>query len=725
MSWIDWLIVIIPVSIVYLVGWRSRRYAKGVADFLSAGRLCGRYVISMGDVANALSIIGLVAFVEVNYKSGLAVGYWGAITAPLGLLLSLTGYCLYRFRETKAMSLGQFLEMRYNRPFRIFASALRTVSEILANMIMPAIAARFFIFFFGLPETFSVFGYSFSTFTAVMLVCLTLAISLICMGGTLTLVITDALQGMICYPIMAVFVIFLLTRFSWYGEIVPTLLNRVEGQSFINPFDIHKLRDFNIFMLLLGVFTTIWHRASWIGAGMSGAAKSPHEQKLANILGTFRNYVMSIMYVLIGVSIVTLLNHRGFAPQARAVRMEIAEKVSTELIKDPAVRGRMIDRMEALDTSAESYRDKLSNDLNNDTPWMNAAHETFREEETGLTSGEANQRYQGFRTMYHQLMLAVSMRHLLPPIMMGLFCLMMILAMISTDDTRIFSASLTMTQDVILPLRKKPFTPEQHVRALRLTSIGVGVIFLIGSKYMAQMDYINLFVTLMTMMWMAGCGPVMIFGLYSRFGTTAGAFASLGTGMGLAGINIFLQRNWAARVYPWLEKMGWVERVGAFLEAASKPFHPIVVWKMDAVKFPINSFESYFIAMMITLIVYCVVSWATRKEPFNLDRMLHRGIYNTDGDIKEKTKWTVRNALSKIIGITPAYTRGDKAIAWGVFGYSFLYSFSLMFLGSVIWNTISPWPAHWWGTYMLIGMLIVPGTLAVFFTFLFMIGGVR
>ena len=48
MGLIDWLIVIIPTVLIVGVGIYSRRYIKGVADFLSAGRVAGRYVISIG-----------------------------------------------------------------------------------------------------------------------------------------------------------------------------------------------------------------------------------------------------------------------------------------------------------------------------------------------------------------------------------------------------------------------------------------------------------------------------------------------------------------------------------------------------------------------------------------------------------------------------------------------------------------------------------------------------
>lgn len=65
----------------------------------------------------------------------------------------------------------------------------------------------------------------------------------------------------------------------------------------------------------------------------------------------------------------------------------------------------------------------------------------------------------------------------MPAGMLGLFCLLMILAMISTDDSRIFSATITISQDVILPFIKKELTQKQHIWLLRGVSIAIGVCF--------------------------------------------------------------------------------------------------------------------------------------------------------------------------------------------------------------------------------------------------------
>ncbi|MDD4181215.1 MAG: hypothetical protein PHE87_06270 [Victivallaceae bacterium] len=722
MNLLDWLIVLIPTVFVVGMGLFSRRYIRGVADFLSAGRICGRYVICIGDVANALSIIGLVAFVEVHYKTGFALTFWTNLLLPLGVIIGLTGYCTYRFRETKAMSLGQFLEMRYSRPFRIFASALRSVSEMLANMIMPAIAARFFIYFLDLPHHIIIYGVQLPTFMIIVTVVLILAISIICMGGTLALVITDSIQGMFLYPLLVVFTVFILYKFSWSNEIVPVMLDRAPGESFLNPYDISKLRDFNVFFLVVTIFATVLHRASWIGAGTSSAAKSPHEQKMAGLLGAWRGLLGMIFYVLIAITIITVLNHKNFATQAKSIRVNISNRVVGELVKNPAIKTELLENYKniPIHTHTIGVDEPISEEKSMDTAYLTSTREILQQDEKG------NAIFQQFRTLYHQMMLAETMRSILPTGLLGAFCLLLVLAMISTDDTRIFSAALTVAQDVVLPLKKKPFTPKGHIQMLRIISILVGVFFFVGSFFMAQLDYIQLFVTIMVSMWMGGCGPVMVFGLYSRFGTTAGAWTSLLTGMFLSIGSVLIQRNWADYVYPWMERVNIVEYVGNVLTKVSVPFNPYIVWTMNPVKCPINSYEFYFMTMVITLFLYIVVSWMTCRTPFNLDRMLHRGKYNINGeDAPQQVAWSFRTVVSKLIGITSEYSKGDRFIAWFFFVYSFIYKFIIIFLLVIIWNAFSPWPLEWWGHYFFIVTLIIPGVLAFITVFWFGIGGIK
>ena len=768
MTWYDWLILILPVAFVMGMGFYTRRFVRGVSDFLSAGRLCGRYVICMGDVANSISIIMLVTYIEIHYKTGFSVGFWSSILAPLGILLSLTGFCTYRFRETRAMSLGQFIEMRYSRSLRIYAASLRSLAEMVANMIMPSIAARFFMQLLDLPPVFHVCGLPISTYVALMTFFLSLAVTLICCGGTLALIVADTVQMTFLYPLLLCFVGFVFWRFSVTREIMPVMADRVAGESFINPFDIGKLRDFNLFtMVVVPAYWMVMNRASWYGNGYTTAAKSPHEQKMAGVLGAWRGTAVTMFYLLIACALITFLNHADFASEANAVRRDLVARVADDVLKDDP---QSLAAVRAAVATIEPHVHRigvdppLSQAANPDTAFLEPVHQALLAEARSGGSGAqppsvpgvdgasaidaaglANDRFQQIRTLFHQQSLSATMRRLLPPGLFGMFALLLFLAMLSSDDTRIYSAALTLAQDVVMPLRKKPFTPRGHIRMIRLVSIGVGAFFLAGSYYMKQLDYVQMFNTLAVSIWTSGAGPVMVLGLYTRFGTAAGAWAALGTSTVATALFVLAQRNWADVVYPALAKAGLVESLDRLLRTLSSPFSPYIEWKMDAVKCPVNTIEFAFFLALLTLFLYIAVSKLTCRKAFDLDAMLHRDTLRADKSnsslpleerpvIAAEGRASLRpkaarhssflRLVQRIVGITPDYTRGDRIIAWGVFFYSFVFMFGLCFLGVVLWNTVSPWPIARWSRYFVFLYFIVPAIVSSISTVWFGTGGV-
>ena len=725
MTWIDWCITIIPMAALIWMAFYSRRYARGVVDYLAAGRIAGRYVISVGDLTAGLSVITLVAGCEQNYQTGFAVGFWGAITAPVGVFIALTGYCMYRWRETRCLSMGQFLEMRYgSKFFRVFCATLRTIAEMVTNAIGPAIATNFFIYYLGLPHKIMICGVNLPCYAIIVALCLILALMFILPGGRISLLITDCVQGLLCYPVFVVIVGYIILNFSWTYDIAPVMWNRVPGQSFMNPYDVSELRDFNIFALIVSLCGSVLNRAGWIGNDTSGAAKTPHEQKMAGVLGSWRNGFSWMMILLLAIVVIVFMTSPHFVGKNRfdtnstEIRQELSAKVLEEAIpNDEALRAKIIAKVKEVPSRVtQEYIDSPNSQQKNlDTPYF----DTVRQE-LGDTP-EGRYQFQKFRSLYQQMMMPTVVAKIFPVGMLGLFCLLMVMLLISTDDSRIFNASSTLMQDVILPMFKGHLPQAKHLLYLRLMTIGVAVFFLIVSLFFAQLDYINMFTTIMCSLWLGGAGPIMVFGLYSRFGNLTGAWCAIifGSGTSLAGL--ILQRTWALNVYPFLEKMGWVEGLNNFLVTVSSPFNPWIEWSMDPVKFPINSFEIYFISMILSVGGYVIGSYLTYK-PYDLDKLLHRGKY-ADGPEPVKEKWTLRNIFSKIIGITPEYTRGDKIIAYSVFFYSVVYSVGIIFFGIVIWNAIWPWPHSWWTVKFFITTLLIPGIVGVISTIWFMIGG--
>ena len=194
MSWIDWIIVFIPLLVVIFIGLKSQKYVKGVADFLTAGRVAGRYVVCVASGEAGMGLVSIVAIFEMYRNSGFALSFWQMMTGPIALIFTLTGYCLYRYRESRAMTMGQLLEMRYSRSFRVFAASLQSISGVLNYAIFPAVGVRFLIYFCKIPLQTNILGAEVSTYGLLLAIVLGVAVFIICLGGQITVMVTDCIQ---------------------------------------------------------------------------------------------------------------------------------------------------------------------------------------------------------------------------------------------------------------------------------------------------------------------------------------------------------------------------------------------------------------------------------------------------------------------------------------------------------------------------------------------------
>ncbi|MFA5042708.1 MAG: sodium:panthothenate symporter [Kiritimatiellia bacterium] len=751
MHWIDWTIVAISLFVVLYIGLKSQRYVKGVSDFLTAGRVAGRYVIAVSGGEAGMGLISLVAIWEMYYNSGFALGFWGTIAAPIGIIMGLTGYCIYRFRETRAMTMGQFFEMRYSKSFRILAATLQSISGVMNFAIFPAVSARCLIYFCGLPLQVDIMGLVFPTFGLLMAGFLGLAVFLVTLGGQLTIMVTDCVEGILSYPLYVIIVACLLYKFSWFNEMAPTLLARAPGTSMLNPYDIEALRDFNLFYVFVGILSSILNRMAWAGnQGYSTAAITPHEQKMASILSSWRSGFLGMMCILLAVTGYTFLNNADFAAPAKAVRTDLAatamnDVAGAEQFKDvrqdvdvyletgkinPELQARL-DKVEAEEESAkrkEAHASSQSAEKAESQQAVAAAKDAPSDPEAMLHVVQKALKSEDkgiavtFGTIFSQMRVPMALRAILPIGIMGAFCAVMIFLLTGNNISYMHSWGSIIVQDVILPFRRKPFTPRQQLLLLRLVIAGVALFAFFFSFLFGQIDFILMFFAITGAIWLGGAGPCIVLGLYWKRGTSAGAFGALISGAVLAVGGILAQKYWAGSIYPWLSSLGMVEQVRMALHALSAPLNPYVVWTVTPDKFPINSQEIYFIAMAVSLAMYVGLSLLTSREVFNLDRMLHRGKYHREGQQVVKEKLSIRSVFKSLIGIDSQYTAGDKILAWSVFIWGFGWGFG-SFIVLIVWNKISPWPNNWWANWFFFCNFILAGVIGIISTVWFTIGG--
>lgn len=755
-SWYHYPIVVLPVLAVCALAIYSRRYVRSVSDFLVAGRCAGRYVLLSGNMMGNLAVTSLIANCEVHYANGYAFEFWNALLTPLAIMLSLYGWITYRFRETRAMSAGQFLEMRYSKGLRRLAAVLRGGADALGNCIGPAVAVRFFIYLLGVPHRFTLLGVQVRTFPFVLALCLAMALGMILCGGRISLLVTDAVQGLVSYPLFTVLIIYVLCNFSWWDEIAPVLRDRVPGESFVNPYDISQLRDFNLFGLMVAFYRKIIG-GEWVGNGYGTVSKSAHEGKMASLVSSFGSGMAFLMPFFLTCCIITTMIHPRHAEKAHEIRQELSARIAEEIAPAPEVAQAVATAAASVPMQAHAFGEDapLSRAENLDTPTLDAVRGALREALPG-DEGAANKLFQGYRTSYHQQMLPVAVRHIFPKWLAALLLMLCILLVVSTDDTRIFDIAMTWTQDFILPFFKRAPSPRLHLAIFKAVVLAVGGFFFLGSCVFSQLDYINMFITIGCSMWFTGAGAVVTLGLYWRRGTTAGAYASLISAATISLCGILVQRGWADTVLPWLSAHGLDGTLRHALAAASAPFDPWIRWAVTdaewAVKFPVNSIELSFIAMLSAMLLYVLVSLLTCRKPFNLQKMLHRGEWadkpaggaaaplpiaagRTPGDgklaspgqqasVQRRPAFHTR-LLRHLVGITPEYTREDRAIAWAVFGYQIVYGFFGTFALVAICAKVFHWNAYAWTVKMFVTNLIVPLAMGITTTIWFTWGTMR
>ncbi len=316
----DWSIVAAFLIGLALVAWYANRYTKSVADFLAANRCAGRYLLTIAQGAAGLAVINTIANFEKFYKAGFAIGWWGQMLAPIALVLALTGFVAYRYRQTKALTTAQFIEIRYSRKLRVFAGMLAFVSGIINYGIFPAVTARFFIFFCGIPRYSSVvFGHEINwTLGAVMAFLLGIALCFTLSGGQIAIMITDFIQGQFMNLTFLAVMAILLFNINW-SDIISTLEQAPKGKSMLNPFDTSQVQDFNLwFFIMLGILRVYQYRVWGGGTGYNAAAKSAHEAKMAGILGAWRSGVTYLLIMLLPICAYVILHSDLFPAKAHA-----------------------------------------------------------------------------------------------------------------------------------------------------------------------------------------------------------------------------------------------------------------------------------------------------------------------------------------------------------------------------------------------------------------------
>ena len=618
MRTLDWLLSFLPLAVVLVVGLMARRHVRSVADFLSANRSARRYLLAIaGGELQSGAVVFVAAFEQISH-TGFTLNWWQWLSIPIALLLSISGFVSYRYRETRAMTLAQFFEIRYDRSFRFFTGLLGFLAGLFNFGIIPAVGSRCLVYFLGLPESVGWGGVTVPSYLPLMGILLSVTVFVALSGGVITVMVVNCIEGILSQVFYLVIIFTLLAMFNW-RQISEVLGRQPPGHSLLNPFDALAIRDFNIWNVLMLIFLSVYSTMAWQNSSAyNSAALTPHEGRMGAVLGRWREMGKLAVVTLLGVCAFTYLHHPDFAAGAAHAEAMVRQ------IADPQAREQM------------------------ETP--------------------------------------VALAQLLPAGVRGLLCAVLLMAVFGGDATHLHSWGSIFIQDVILPLRKKPFTPAGHIFVLRASIVGVALFAFFFGMLFRQTEYISMWFQVTQAIFTGGAGSAIIGGLYWKKGTATGAWAAMVTGSALS--------------------------IGG-----------IILRQISGTGFPLNGVQISFGAALVAIAVYVIVSLLTCREDFNLQRMLHRGPYamplpGGTAPARQGTSW-----LGRLIGLDENFTRGDKRIAGALFGYSMIF-LAIFAVGSV-WNLIAPWPLATWSAFWHVVGVSLPVFFAVVTGIWFTWGGLR
>ncbi|HDL07394.1 MAG TPA: sodium:solute symporter, partial [Desulfobacteraceae bacterium] len=248
-------------------------------------------------------------------------------------------------------------------------------------------------------------------------------------------------------------------------------------------------------------------------------------------------------------------------------------------------------------------------------------------------------------------------------------------------------------QDVLLPFRRKPLSPKEHIKWLRWSIFGVAVFIFLFSLLFKQTEYIIMFFNITGAIFIGGAGSVIIGGLYWKRGTTAGAWAGMIVGAMLA--------------------------VGSII---IKQIHELAPFKNEILAYiaSLNGTILSFFSATGAIIGYVVFSLVSGGKPYNLDKMLNRGKYAIKEDSTEVTSEPVKG-LAALLGMGKDFNRRDRIIYMGIAIWT--ATLVAVFVIGTIYNLTVDVEDSWWVTfwkYYLWVFFIFGSVTTVWFT----IGGI-
>ena len=212
-SAIDWSIF--AVGFLFFLAWAIYLNTKchSVADFLVSGRKVRMWLGMGAGIGGEIGLITIAAMCEQGFRNGFSFIWINLLSMLIVVpLFGVYGFGIERFRATKAMSVPEYIEMRYSRNLRIVTGFTNCLAGVIQMCVFPIGGAIFVRRLLHAPAVTPIVGFNIPTDWVLMVILLICPIIFTTLGGYTTLMVTNFFQGMLIMVTMTWLFVHVITH---------------------------------------------------------------------------------------------------------------------------------------------------------------------------------------------------------------------------------------------------------------------------------------------------------------------------------------------------------------------------------------------------------------------------------------------------------------------------------------------------------------------------------
>ena len=312
---IDWIIFVTVLLILGGVALYFKKYVKDVSSFAIAGRKTRIWLGLSNQFSGGLGLVAIAYVAQQGFCHGAGYIWIALFNSMIGIILfGICGFGIQRLRASKAMTSGQYLEMRYSRKLRLAVGLVCGFGGVINMAVFPVTGAKFLCWFLKWPSSFEMFGYEFSTIAVMTALMIAAAVFFAVACGQVGVIVTDYLQSII---IMAGLfgLVFIIMKDVGITQIQTAMTTQV-GTGAFNPLESGKYG----WIWLLWVFAAAIWSPFCFGPVISknASANNPKTVRLMTLISLIFGQGKNMIMLFLGLGALAVLGQtlpEGFDQQ--------------------------------------------------------------------------------------------------------------------------------------------------------------------------------------------------------------------------------------------------------------------------------------------------------------------------------------------------------------------------------------------------------------------------